>query len=232
MQNIYKIVFKAVEQSKTRSMIQEIGDIKIHVYFRDFNIKFNKPVYRSNRRFKGDLQNPTGKLWLRDYYKIFEEMKSEGVIFGYEDNNIINDGVSQNLNHGMRVRITINPEEFSNKYSYFKDQKLIDKLIFVDNKLYLNEKLLKSTRGGENTWFAQYIIDNPGKITRDEMNQKINPKGLLRRSVDKDFFRILENLGITKEIKRAFFSEVKKDSLYFRNPIPKRYLKIKKAKST
>ena len=92
------------------------------------------------------------------------------------------------------------------------------------NEIWINiegqerRKLARPDINSENGEVFEYLYNNPNIFhSKTDIEQTIN------MSINKSFHKIVENLGFTGDIRKAFFA-VGKDRICFRNPITKKQL--------
>lgn len=82
-----------------------------------------------------------------------------------------------------------------------------------------NFQLAKPTFNSENDLVFNFLISHPNVIySRKQIQEEI------KQDINKEFHKIVENLGFKNDLKRVFFS-ISKNSIEFRNPVTKEDLK-------
>ncbi len=121
------------------------------------------------------------------------------------------------------------------RFGGLSKEKIVYKLTKNWNgEIFLNGQLFaKPDYDGENSQVISYLLEHPNKkVTKQEI------EGSTKRSIGKDFHKIIDNLGFTKDLKKMFFPGVTTAALSFRNPITEevfatlkiRPIKLKKLK--
>jgi len=85
------------------------------------------------------------------------------------------------------------------------------------NEIILNDLVVlsKPNLNSENGEVFHYLFEHPNKtITKKELEQ------VIEQAIGKDFHKIVENLGFTGDLRKAFF-QVSNGAILFRNPITK-----------
>lgn len=98
---------------------------------------------------------------------------------------------------------------------------VIYEITYNDNigEIYLNKFLFSKVRyNSENETVFAYLFKNPNrKITKKEFKEKTE------HSIGKSFHKIVENLGFSGDLRKAFFM-VSEQAIFFRNPVTKKDL--------
>ena len=126
-----------------------------------------------------------------------------------------------------------NPEFCANKLKTKKQASMENKLFQMDTEKVIYKikytpsreilcndiKLAKLNFNSENDNVFNYLFNNPNrKITKKEFKEKAG------YAVGKSFHKIVENLGFTGDLRKAFFN-VSEQAMFFRNPVTKNDLK-------
>lgn len=138
--------------------------------------------------------DPTGSVML-NYYWFYINYKNFDNVY---DKYWKKCDISESMDHGKLSKITYDE---------------------INNKLYLNEELLRSPQDGSlNECFIRYVCKHPNQWIELEDIKRENGKPVTNY---KCINNILNDLGFKKDRKNAFF-KIKKNKIYFENPARKK----------
>ncbi len=201
--------------------------------------KFNFGFVASTYALEGYDTEDVDNL-IDGYIRVLDYLKKLGVITDYTHGVMSVDAdITLNINNYYELldrvktvksqHVTLNPippEPTKKDEAKNQDADIVYKIIYTKQRqIILNDdtQIANPDFNSENDLVFSFLYENPHKrFTKEQIEKAIGGK------LNKDFHKIIENLGFEGDTKKVFFS-VSKNAIEFRNPITKQDLQeIKK----
>ena len=175
----------------------------------------------------------TPRRYLEGCQKALTYLKRMGAVKDFKISSIKGDHIAEvalDMIKFEEIRITANKvfnetlwqrlapyqkyEGYDDETSHGDEEKVLF-VTYYKGEIALNGVLViaKPSFNGENDLIMTALIHNPFKtFTREELSKKIGT------DINKDFFKVVENLGFRKDLSRVFF-DLSKTDIKFYNPI-------------